>query len=288
MFNSRLLRRAVVVSAALALTVAAGAQAGGRDDRDRGRDRCDRSSARVFYATTSTNLLVKFDECDPSRLRDAKALTGFATPGTTLRGIDFRPATGDLYGVGSDNVVYRVNPQTGIVVAEGPAFTPSLGGTEVGFDFNPTVDKIRVTSDADDNRRLDPDPGSTLMVDGNLNPAGQQIVGSAYTNSSFTANKPLTTTLFALSRATNQLFVQNPPNAGTLTMPVNLRGLRLGNAAGFDIAGADNTGWIATRSPGARGAELYRVDVTTGRAKSVGRIGNRATVTGLAAVQDLG
>jgi hypothetical protein len=32
----------------------------------------------------------------------------------------------------------------------------------IGFDFNPTVDKIRVTSDADDNLRLDPDPGSLL------------------------------------------------------------------------------------------------------------------------------
>jgi uncharacterized protein DUF4394 len=279
-----MLRRAMIVAAVVALGAAGVAQAGGRDDRGH-RDRCDRSQARTFYATTSSNLLVKFDECDPSRLRSVKALTGFATTGATLRGIDFRPATGDLYGVGSDNIVYRVNPQTGIVISEGPAFTPALGGTEAGFDFNPTVDKIRVTTDADENRRLDPDPGSTILVDGNLNPAGQQIVGSAYTNSSFTASKPLTTTLYALSR-TNQLFVQNPPNNGTLTMPVSLRGVRVGTAAGFDIAGDDNQGWIATRAPGARASELYRVDVTTGRARSVGRIGKSLNITGLAAWQD--
>ena len=69
----------------------------------------------------------------------------------TLAGIDFRPATGDLYGVGSDSVVYRVNPRTGIAVAEGPAFTPGLNGRFFGVDFNPTVDKIRVVSDAGQN-----------------------------------------------------------------------------------------------------------------------------------------
>ena len=82
--------------------------------------------------------------------------------GVSLKGIDFRPATGDLYALGSDRVVYRVNPETAIAVAEGPAFelmATALNGDRIGFDFNPTVDKIRVTSDADDNLRLDPGPG---------------------------------------------------------------------------------------------------------------------------------
>jgi Domain of unknown function (DUF4394) len=46
-----------------------------------------------------------------------------------------------------------VNVRTAIAVAEGPAFEPApsaLNGQNIGFDFNPTVDKIRVTSDADD------------------------------------------------------------------------------------------------------------------------------------------
>ena len=53
------------------------------------------------------------------------SITG--TGGATLRGIDFRPKTGDLYGVGSDNIVYRVNPTTGIaIVLWLPFFRESL------------------------------------------------------------------------------------------------------------------------------------------------------------------
>jgi Domain of unknown function (DUF4394) len=62
-----------------------------------------------------------------------------------------------------------------------------LTGDNTGFDFNPTVDKIRVASDARDNLRLNPDDGTLLSVDTMLTPADVQIVGSAYTNSSFTA-----------------------------------------------------------------------------------------------------
>ena len=47
------------------------------------------------------------------------------------------PATGDLYTLGSDKVVYRVNPSTAIAVAEGPAFestATALTGDRIGFD----------------------------------------------------------------------------------------------------------------------------------------------------------
>ena len=81
--------------------------------------------------------------------------------GVSLKGIDFRPATADLYALGSDKVVYRVNPPRRRC-RRGPAFelmATALNGEKIGFDFNLTVDKIRVTSDADDNLRLDPGPG---------------------------------------------------------------------------------------------------------------------------------
>jgi uncharacterized protein DUF4394 len=47
--------------------------------------------------------------------------------GVSVRGIDFRPATGDLYALGSDKVVYRVNVATAIAVGEGPAFESTPG-----------------------------------------------------------------------------------------------------------------------------------------------------------------
>jgi hypothetical protein len=281
--RSTLLRRGAAVAAVLALAGAAGAEASRDRDRDRWSPRDD--SSRMFYATTDQNLLLQFNERRPDRIKDIQVIRGL-DDGVTLRGIDFRPATGDLYGVGSDNIVYRVNPQTGIAVGEGPAFTPGLNGRSFGFDFNPTVDKIRVTSDAQQNLRLNPDDGNVLLVDKNLNPGMPQVVGSAYTNSSFTPDKPMTTTLYGVDAATDQLFIQNPPNDGTLTMPKRLR-VDVGANTGFDIAGADNTGYLSTSSSRSRGTSLYKLDVTTGKTRELGRIGGkRLVVTGLAAWQD--
>jgi hypothetical protein len=281
--STPLLRRSAAVAAVLALAGAAGAQASRDRDDDRGNQRSD--SSRMLYATTDQNLLVQFNERSPERLKDIQVISGLPG-GVTLSGIDFRPATGDLYGVGSDNVVYRVNPQTGIAVAEGPPFTPALRGTSFGVDFNPTVDKIRVVSDAAQNLRLNVDEGTVLSADKDLNPGTPQVVGAGYTNSSFTATKPAATQLFVVDAATDQLLLQNPPNDGTLTMGKRLR-IDVGQQTGFDIAGAANTGYLATSTPRSRGSNLYRVDVTSGKTRQLGRIGGkRLVVTGLAAWQD--
>jgi len=287
--RSTILRRGAAIAAVLALAGAAGADASrDRGDRDRGGDRWQQRDAdsRTFYATTDRNLLVQFDERRPNRMQDVQAISGLPA-GVTLRGIDFRPATGDLYGVGSDSIVYRVNPVTAIAISEGPASTPALNGSSFGVDFNPTVDKIRVTSDATQNLRLNPDEGTVLMADSNLNPGLPQVVGSAYTNSSFSASRPATTQLYAIDAATDQLFLQNPPNDGTLTMGKRLR-VDVGQQTGFDIAGDDNVGYLATSTSRSRGSALYRVDVLTGKTRKLGKIGGgrRLVVTGLAAWQD--
>jgi hypothetical protein len=285
--TSRLIRAALVVAAcALLIPFAAGAGGSGGKGSD-GRD----AATRLLFATDSAGNLLRFRAAASEAAR-SRPITGLPA-GVVLKGIDFRPATGDLYALGSDKVVYRVNPWTAIAVAEGPAFeaAPSaLVGDRIGFDFNPTVDKIRVTSDADDNLRLDPDPGSLLMKDTSLTPAGVTVVGSAYTNSSFVAfaNRPTATMLFALDvgASPDRILLQNPANAGTLQNPVSLD-VDLGVDAGFDIAGAANVGYVAGTPQGKSGARLFQVDVTTGETRELGRIGRGAvTITGLAAVQD--
>ena len=285
--TSRLVRAGLVLAAlVLVLPLAAGATGG------HGKSKSKRAEAgqRVLYATDTAGNLLSFRANSPEAAR-SKAITGLPA-GVTLKGIDFRPATGDLYALGSDKVVYRVIPSTAIAVAEGPAFEtmPSaLVGDRIGFDFNPTVDKIRVTSDADDNLRLDPDPGSLLAKDTSLTPADVKVVGSAYTNSSFVAfaNRPTTTMLFALDvgASPDKVWLQNPANAGTLMSPVSL-GIDLGVDAGFDIAGADNVGYVAGTPDGRNGARVYQVDVQTGKTRQLGRIRGNVTITGLAAVQD--
>ena len=282
--TSRLIRAALTIAACtLLIPLAAGAGAKGSDGRD--------AAKRVLFATDSAGNLLRFRAAASEAAR-SRPITGLPA-GVVLKGIDFRPASGDLYALGSDKVVYRVNPWTAIAVAEGPAFeaAPSaLAGDRIGFDFNPTVDKIRVTSDADDNLRLDPDPGSLLAKDTSLTPSGVTVVGSAYTNSSFAAfaNRPAATMLFALDvgASPDRIWLQNPANAGTLQSPVSLD-VELGVDAGFDIAGSGNVAYVAGTAQGRSGARLFQVDVTTGETRHLGRIGRgNVTVTGLAAVQD--
>ena len=237
-------RRAAALAAVLSLAAAGTASATGQRYGDQPYDDA-RTPGRVLFATTDQNQLIRFNSSKPDRLKDIRAITGLPA-GVTLSGIDFRPATGDLYGVGSDSVVYRVSPRTGIAVAEGPAVTPPLTGRFFGVDFNPTVDKIRVTSDAGLNLRLNVDEGTLLLNDAALNPFMPRVVGSAYTNSSFSATRPTATMLYAIDSATDTLSLQNPPNNGTLTtvrrLPFDIQ-----DQAGFDIAGTDNVGYIATR-----------------------------------------
>jgi hypothetical protein len=277
---SRVIRLTVAALALVALAVPLSASAGAGPSGE---------NRRVLYATDSGGNLLSFTAGNPRRAA-SRPITGLPA-GVSLRGIDFRPATGDLYALGSDEVVYRLNPATAIAVAEGPSFelpAAVLNGTARGFDFNPTVDKIRVTSDADDSIRLNPDEGNLLSADTPLTPAGVTVVGSAYTASSFTATRPAATELYALDVAPSPdaLRIQRPANAGTLISPVPL-GFDLGPEAGFDIAGSANTGYVAGTRAGRSGAELFRVDLATGRTRNLGRIGHGAvTVTGLAAWQD--
>lgn len=260
-----------------ALMVPAGAQA---------KPSKDGHAKRAFYATDSAGRLVVFSAKKPRKVA-RRAITGLPA-GVSLAGIDFRPATGDLYGVGTDSVVYRVNPSTAIAVAEAPAFTPGLMGSSFGVDFNPVPDRIRLTSDTGQNLRLHPDDGNAVGIDKTLNPGMPQIVGSAYTNSSFRATRPTMTTLYALDANSDKLCVQNPPNDGTLTGCKSVA-LNVTLTTGFDIAGADtkNVGFIATTAPGGSGSGLWRVNLATGKVRYLGRIGKgSAAITGLAAFQN--
>jgi hypothetical protein len=243
----------------------------------------DRPTGEFAYATDDAGRLIAFFTDRPGEPILDAPITGLPA-GVALTGIDFRPATGDLYGVGSDAVVYRVNPATAIAIAEGPAFAPAPRGTSFGVDFNPVVDKIRLTSDTGQNLRLDPDPGTVLAADPDLNPARRRIVGSAYTGSSFSATRPATTVLYGIDATRDELVRQDPANAGTLIDPTRLR-FDVTDHAGFDIGPGDR-GYVAT-NPGGRNA-LHAVDVVTGSSSKLGRIADGRQITGLAVLQDLG
>src|SRR5258706_808360 len=95
--------------------------------------------AATVYGLTTTNGLVRFDSSTPGTVSGAVPVTGLQV-GESLLGIDFRPATGQLYGLGSCRRLYFIKPLSGAATQVGSSGAFTLNGTSFGFDFNPTVD----------------------------------------------------------------------------------------------------------------------------------------------------
>ena len=234
----------------------------------------------TVYAITTDNRLISFDSASPGTLLSSTSITGLAD-GETVQGIDFRPANMQLIALGSSSRLYVLNTANGSATALGGSFSTPLNGGSFGFDFNPTVDRIRLTSDARQDLRLNPNNGAVAAIDGALgfasadrnNTATPNIVASAYTNNFSTAT---TTTLYNIDATLDLLVTQNPPNAGTLNT-IGALGVDATTQTSFDIlsdALGSDIGYLSI------GANLYLVNLASGGATLIGSIG--ASVTAIA------
>jgi trimeric autotransporter adhesin len=227
--------------------------------------------------------LVRFARNAPPAAAAPIAITGL-TSGETLLAIDFRPATGVLYGLGSAGRLYTIEPTTAVasvastLVAD-PAdatepFT-ALSGTSFGIDFNPVPDRLRVVSDAGQNLRINVASGATF-TDGALNVPSPDVAAAAYTRN-FAGTTA--TQLLLIDVATNSLLLQNPPNDGVLTPIGRLDSmLTFTGVAGFDIVGGEDGLALAALQPtGAAQSTLYRINLRTGATTAIGVIGGSAT-----------
>lgn len=228
----------------------------------------------VFYGITSSNQLLQYNAKSPGMADATVAVTGLQ-PGETLLGIDFRPATGQLYGVGSTSRIYIINHLTGKATAIGTApFSPAISGSLVAFDFNPTVDRIRLVTSSGQNLRLNPETGGVAATDGNINPGTAMVSAVAYTNSFAGATS---TTLYDIDMSTGKLFKQDPPNNGAL-VEVGTLGIGTFTDGGFDIS-PDNEAALASLTVSGSN-KLYMIDLTTGAATDLGAFAT--AVTGIA------
>ena len=243
--------------------------------------------ADLIYATTLEGTLISFDSGAPQTILGGVAISGMQA-NEVVRGLDMRPATGELYALGSFSRLYRIDPATGAATQVGAQFSTPLSGSQFGFDFNPTVDRIRVVSDADQNLRLHPVTGAVASVDGTLayntgdsgfglNP---NIIASAYTNNFPGAT---TTTLFGIDSARDALVIQNPPNSGGLST-VGFLGTDVTDMAGFDISGSSGMAFMAIRDATLSRSTLWTINLGTGQATMLGEIGGGAILTGLTVV----
>lgn len=228
----------------------------------------------VAYAVDNVNALQIFNFNNPVPV--SKAITGLQA-GENIIGIDFRPVNGQLYALGSSSRIYTLNLGTGAATVVGAQLPTLLDGSDFGFDFNPTVDRIRVVSNTGQNLRLNPNDGTVTQVDGSINPGTPTLSGAAYSeNFAGTA----TTNLFVIDHSTDKLYLQTPPNAGTLVERGSL-GINITNTNGFDIGSTSNKAYLLA-SVGAE-TKIYTVNTTTGAATAVANFPNtvRAFSVGL-------
>ncbi len=229
----------------------------------------------VFVALTEANTLMTLNANNPAAPLKKVDIVGLPS-GERLLGVDYRPATGELYGISTASRLYIVNANTGATrVVGAAAFTPALNGTVVGFDFNPTVDRIRVVTNTGQNLRLNPETGTVAATDAALNPGTPSVSEVAYTNNRAGVT---TTTLYDIDVASDKLFIQNPPNNGTL-VEVGALGVDAQGAVGFDIT--DNDLALSALTVGGK-SELYVINLATGRALKLGNFPFDSNIIGIA------
>lgn len=257
----------------------------------------------TIFGLTTSQTLIEFDADRPQKAETVGQVSGLAA-GDTLVGIDFRPRTGELFGLGQSGRLYTIDTETAVATFRSQ-LTVALVGDSFGMDFNPTVDRLRVISDERQNLRINVDTGATI-VDGPLNyAAGDEnagrdpvAVGAAYTNNDNdeivvppAAPTPgrTGTTLYDIDSAIGILAIQSPPNAGTLNTVGSL-GVRTNEFVGFDIyseivdgATVSNTAFASLSNPGR--SALYEIDLEDGSADKIGPFTRSVTLVDIAIPQ---
>jgi len=242
--------------------------------------------AGTAYGITESQTLVTWDTSSPGTIQGGIAISGLIN-NEQIRGIDFRPATGELYAMGSFSNLYTINLGTGQATSVGGGqFSPGLNGSTFGFDFNPTIDRIRVVSDADQNLVLNPNDGSSTQVTslfygpGDMNEGmDPNVVGSAYTNS-FPGSTM--TQLYGIDTGLDVL-VRQANSAGTLETVGSL-GVDLTDVVGFDIDGSNNIAYATVQDATLARSTFWTIDLNTGEASFIGEIGGGAFITSMAVV----
>ena len=268
----------LTLSAAAALTVALAPTAASADSGRSGQDRLQ------AIGLAGDRTLVQFDTDRADRGRTLGDVQGLEAADQEIVGIDHRVQNGALYAVGRGGGVYTVDTRS-LTATKVLQLTVALDGQSFGVDVNPAADALRAVSDTGQNLRqlLAAPAGSpagthvpgtasdTPLTSPPAHGTTAGITGAAYTNNDLDA--ATSTTLFDLATATDQVVIQAPANAGTLSA-TGATGVDLTGDTGFDIYTSTRGGSAGQLSAFAvNGGTLYAVDLLSGRFAEAGRIG---------------
>jgi hypothetical protein len=236
-------------------------------------------AAEPIYGLTTDNRIFVFESGAPGAISPLRPVTGLPD-GTTLVGLDFRPATpGVLVGVGqigSAGAVFTIDRFSGAATQINSILT--LSGTAFGVDFNPVPGALRIVSNADQNLRITAGGAGVVNSDATLNPGNPNVVGAAYSNN-VPGGAAGQTTLYDIDSVLDRLFTQGTvnfppgtsPNTGTL-FDVGDLGVDTTDLVGFDISGRSGVAFASLTPEGAEGSSLYVINLATGAATLVGAI----------------
>lgn len=253
---------------------------------------------QLVYITGNNKIGEIADASNPSVITGPFNITGLPA-GQVIEGVDYRPLTGELYALGYNSAtqeaqLFVISQTTAFATAIGTPNILDLVAGKIGFDFNPTVDRIRVTSSNGGNYRLHPTTGAVVATDGTLSFSGNDVnagaspnvIASAYTRSYIGSE---VTSLYNIDFGLNILTTQNPPNDGLLNTVGSLNlAFHIPNATvGFDFfydgnAGAEK-GLLSANTNNASDS-LYIIDPGTGNVTNEGQIGNGLGIRDIAAV----
>lgn len=241
------------------------------------------ASAEQIFGLTTQNWITVFDSDMPGVTTGGGAVTGLA-PNDVLVAMDYQPASGNVFLLGSQSNVYRLNNISGIDFSATWLNTldPTLVGTSMAFDFNPAFMSggfARIITDTNDNRVIGGIDGEYLppvektdvsYAVGDPNEgADPNIAGIAYDNNvvgaTGTQQFGIDATLGVLTTVAN--------NAGTLQTVGSLGiGGAISNELGFDISGASGTAYASIQT--GPNSQLYTIDLSSGAASLAGQIGS--------------
>ena len=276
---------AALAAAALALGASASYGANVETVRSaQNRPPCGTGGPLQIVGLTADQRLICFTQRDADEARTIGSVSNLQVD-TSLVGIDYRPADGNLYGVGNQGGVYTVDVTTAQATLVSRT-NVALNGTSFGTDFNPAADRFRIVSDTGQNLRVNVADGTTT-TDGPLNytagtPAAG-VTGAAYTNNDADPNTG--TTLFDFDSVLDQVAVQSPPNNGSLVATGKF-GVDSGPEIGADIYSVvrqgttvENHAFASVRSGST--SWFTEVDLLTGRVTNRDQFSAGDTVIGL-------
>lgn len=244
------------------------------------------ASAELIYgiaAVGNSTSLLTWDSSSPGSIISGSFVSGLQS-NETIVGIDFRPATGQLYALGTSSRLYTLNTANGTATAVAGAFAPPLNGFNFGFDFNPTIDRIRAVAETNKNTVFNPITGAVQLSATDLffGPADPNfgvdpnVVNSAYTNNFVGAGA---TQLYGIDTGLDILVTQ-ANNAGTLGT-VGPLGLNATGVGGFDISGTTGIAYASLLPSGSSQSNLYSINLLTGIATNLGQIDGGVIITAI-------